>query len=160
MKILKSTLKQLIKEELENVLNEQRPTENTVAVINRYRPIWMDKVAWPNYKSVQEEPLLAFQTLIYALSDFWNSEPVSQSYLAQKEKFDIALKEVKKVTDRATAGKIREAVSDIYLIAADRKRASALAGTELGRQVGLKSSLAPDEDAPLVPPPEDDPDDL
>lgn len=78
MKILKSDLRRIIKEELQNVLKEQEAgDENLISAIDQFRTIWLDPGAYPSRKEIAEDPRVAFQALVFAITDLWRGRGAS-----------------------------------------------------------------------------------
>jgi len=156
MKISRARLKQIIKEELEEAYTSPGPVmgkdHNLIYLIKQHRKTWLNR-EW-NDEVIEEDPAAAYSELMYSVGNFWNSRPVKQIYTGQESELNAALSVIKKVVDRAERGKLRTAYKDIDLVTPTKKSPSALAGTPLGKRVGLigagiEVNPFPDEDDDL-----------
>ena len=168
MKISKNRLRQIIKEELENVLSEKVDLDNLAGMIvsknEGANPPWLMRGEWPTDDDIYEAPAEAFGAMMSAAYSHWISPKLFNNL---KDNNKLAVKAAKlEIEALKTAGE-----SGVVPVDAGTKISEMPAGRSanqaifsgFGRSIGLKEQdVKPQQPArpgDYAPPPVEEPGD-
>jgi hypothetical protein len=170
MKITKSQLKQIIKEELENVLSEKVDLDNLAGMIvsknEGANPPWLMRGEWPSNDDIYEDPAGAFGAMMSAAYSHWISPKLFNNL---KDNNKLAVKAAKKeIAALKTAGESGVVPVDAGTMISEMpagRSANQAIFSGFGRSIGLKKQdvdparVAPAKPGDYAPTPDEDPED-
>ena len=158
MKITKNRLRQIIKEELENVLNEDLGNLASILINRNKEGRWLHPRDW-NDAAIRKETILAFSEMLNAAYGHWigprlamGLHPDDQAALKDPAGAGRKLKELLSIARLAENGRLPETGTLDYYVPLNKTPDSALTsglGREFLRGGRGGSTIPPDEDDDL-----------
>jgi len=170
MKITKSQLKQIIKEELEKVLNENVDLDNLAGMIvsknEKANPPWLMRGEWPSNDDIYEDPAGAFGAMMSAAYSHWISQSLRNNLNSSNKRIvKAAKKEIEALKAVGESGVVPANAGTMISEMPAGRSANQAIFSGFGRSIGLKKQdvdparVAPAKPGDYAPTPDEDPED-